>query len=208
MLLVGIVLVSGFALGSAGEIVAYRRGGYTGEFWQLSLDDKLDHVGENRSDWWLLSISQLVGLVLTGAGLAGLTSLIADAGQAPLAFTSFGAFIVVLIAWVLGLLVQSTSIPIAAGQRKETGHTPPWIHSFWAAGYMAENVWVIGANLAYVGIGVAVVQSGLVSAWVGWMTIGVGLVISLTVILTRFVFPEMSLFIPFIIGIVLVVESS
>jgi hypothetical protein len=55
---------------------------------------------------------------------------------------------------------------------------------------------------------VAVVQSGLVSAWVGWMTIGVGLVISLTVILTRLVFPEMSLFIPFIIGIVLVVESS
>lgn len=208
MLLVGALLVAGPLLSAAGTGVAYRRGGYTGRFWSSTLDDKLDHVHGQRRFWWLLSIGQTIGLVVMTAGLAGLTSLLVTEGEPVLAFVAFGAYLTALIAWTAGLIAQTTTIPKAAEQRAATGGTPEWMHGFWALGWMAEVTWVLGANLAYAVMGWAILASGLVGAWAGWMAIVFGGGIPLVVITTRDGFPEMSQLVPLVLGVALILGGA
>ena len=75
MLLIGILLMAVVGL-IAVESIGYRRGGFGGEFWKKPLDDKLDQVVKHTGDWWLVSITELVGIFLMTGGLAGLTYLL------------------------------------------------------------------------------------------------------------------------------------
>ena len=163
MLLIGILLMASIGL-IAVESIGYRRGGFDGEFWRKPLDEKLDHVAKHTRDWWLVSITELVGIFLMTGGLAGLTYLLATDGEGALAFAAFGGYLVALIAWVFALIAQTTTFSRAATTRAETGETPAWVHPFWDAGYLAEGVWIVGTNLAYAAVGVAILQSGLLPA--------------------------------------------
>ena len=206
MLLIGILLMASIGL-IAIESIGYRRGGFDGEFWKKSLDEKLDHVATHTLDWWLVSITELVGIFLMTGGLAGLTYLLATEGEGALAFASFGGYLVALMAWVSALIAQTTTFSGAATNRAETGETPAWIHPFWAAGYLAEGVWIVGANLAYAAMGVAILQSGLLPAWSGWAALALGLLIPTVVLLTKAGFPQLGSLVPFIVGIAAIIES-
>jgi hypothetical protein len=204
MVLVGWLLVGAFVVSSIGSGTAYRIGGYNGQFWALPLEEKLDHLHTHRRQWWLLSIGQLVGLIVMTAGVAGFTFLLADAGEGALAWVGFGTYLVALIAWAIGLIAQTATLPTAATQRAETGATPSWIHAFWASGYLAEATWVIVANIAYAALGLAILQSGLLADWAGWVAIGLGIGIPIVVVATRYGFPEMTQIVPLIVGIALI----
>ena len=206
MLIVGFLLTAAIAL-IAVQATGYRRGGYDSEFWRLPLDDKLDHLNDHLRDWWWVSIWELVGVFLMTAGIAGLSGLLAEEGEVALAYVGFGAYLTALIAWVFGLIAQTTALPRASADRAETGHTPEWIHPFWAAGYMAEGVWIVAGNLAYAVLGVAILKTGLLPAWSGWVALGLGLVIPLVVGLTRAGFPQLGGVVPFIIGIAAIIEA-
>lgn len=206
MQLIGILLMAGIGL-IAVEAVGYNRGGYNSKFWKLPLDDQLDHVAQHKWEWWWVSIWELVGLFLMTGGLAGLTYLLAEAGEPVLAFVSFGGYLVALFAWVFGLIAQAAAVSRAAIQRTETGETPNWIHPFRDAGYLAEGAWIIGANLAYAVIGLAILQSGIVGRWSGWAALSLGVLIPVFVLLTRVGFPQLGLLAPFIVGTSLIIES-
>ena len=85
--------------------------------------------------------------------------------------------------------------------------TPNWIHPFRDAGYLAEGAWILGTNIAYAVIGVAILQSGLVATWSGWAAIGLGVLIPVVVLVTRVGFPQLGLLVPFIVGISVIIES-
>jgi hypothetical protein len=200
-------LVSGIGL-VAVEAVGYIRGGYDSAFWKLPLDDKLDHVAEHRWEWWWVSIWELVGLFLMTGGIAGLTHLLAEAGESILAFVALGGYLVALFAWVFGLITQAATVSQAAHQRIETGTTPSWIHPLWQAGYFAEGAWVLGTNLAYAVIGVAILQTGLVAVWAGWVALALGALIVVAVLITRAGFPQLGILLPAVIGVALLVEAA
>lgn len=207
MLLVGVLLVGGLVVPALGGTVAYVRSGYSGDFWKLARDEKLYHVAANGRGWWVLSVSQFVGLLLLTSGLAGLTHLFSEAGEAILGFVAFGAYLLALMTWILGLTVQTATIPSAAKQQAATGEMPAWVHGSFDIGYLAEAVWVIGANLAYAVIGVAILGSGLLAAWAGWLALALAVMIPVSAIATKYWFPEMSLLVPFVTGIALVVQA-
>lgn len=206
MIAVGILLLAGLAL-VAVESVSYVRGGYGSAFWRLPLDAKLDHVSGHRWEWWWLSIWGLIGLFLVTGGVAGLTHLLADAGEPVLAFVALGGYLVALFPWVAGVILQGAAVSQAADQRVKTGETPAWIHPFWNAAYVAEATWVIGANVAYVLFGIAVLRTGLVAEWAGWVAVGAGMLIPVGVILIRDLFPQLGLLVPAALGVAFLVES-
>jgi hypothetical protein len=202
MQLAGLMLVAGLVIaGVAGGIGSAR--GYGGAFWKLPLDDKLDFIHDHRPDWWWIALADLAGVFAVTAGMAGATYLLADAGAPVLAYASLGGYLLAMSAWVFGLIAQTAGAARAATQRAESGSTPPWISGMWDACYLAEWVWVIGANLAYVLVGWAILQSGLVGAWVGWAAVVLGAAIPLAIALIRDLFPQLSLLVPFILGIAL-----
>lgn len=206
MILVGALLVSSLAL-VAVEAVGYARGGYNSAFWGLPLDSKLDHVSRNRAMWWWISIWELVGIFALSGGVFGLVSLLAEGGEATLSYVALGGFVLALSVWVLGLVVQTSSISVAASQRADSGDTPAWIHPFWQSGYLAEGVWIIGTNLSYVVIGIAILESGLVADWAGWLAIIGGALIPVVVVFTRNGFPQLGMLIPAALGVALLIES-
>jgi hypothetical protein len=207
VLTVGILFCVSFATAVAGGAVGYRGGGYTGEFWAKPLDEKLDHLHIHRFHWWVLSFAQLLGLVVLTAGVTGLTAVLADSGEQVTAFVAGGMFLVALIAWTTALIAQTTTLPVAATQRAETGHTPAWIQAFWSFGYLAEGTWVILANLAYAVFGAAMLASGVVASWAGWVGIGVGVGIPVSVVAARYGFPELTQVVPLIWGVALIIGS-
>ena len=81
------------------------------------------------------------------------------------------------------------------------------IHPFWQAGYLAEGVWIVGANLAYALVGVAILETGLVASWAGWTSLVVGAAIAVVVPIKRAGFPQLGILVPSIVGIALIIES-
>lgn len=206
MTLVGLLLVSGFAL-LAVESVGYSRGGYNSAFWRLPLDEKLDHVGEHRREWWWISIWSMVGLFTVSAGLFGLVSLLADSGEATLAHVALGGYVVAALAWVFGSTIQAAAIPEAATQRAQSGATPTWLQPIWNAAFLTELFWIVGSNLAYAVIGVAILRTGLVGDWAGWIALVGGVLTSVVVLLKRDGFPQLGILIPAVLGVAAILES-
>lgn len=206
MLLTGILLASVLVL-LAVESVGYSRGGFNGAFWQLPLDGKLDHVAKHDRDWWWVGSWSLVGIFLLTGGLAALAYLLADAGEPVLAFVGLGIYLVAMIGWVFGLLLQTAGVSQAAKQRKETGETPSWIHPLWSAGELSEGGWLVGANIAYAVIGLAILNTGLLPGWAGWTAIALGVLIPVGVAITKFGFPQLADLAPLVIGVAAIIEA-
>jgi hypothetical protein len=206
MVLVGILLVSGFAL-IAVESVGYLRGGYNSAFWRLPLDDKLDHVAEHRRDWWWISIWSLVGLFTVSGGLFGFASLLVDGGEPVLAYVALGGFVVSVLCWVVGVAVQGAAISEASKQRTESGVTPEWVHPFWSFAFLLEVYWIVGSNVAFSLIGVAILQTGVVADWAGWVALIGGAITAVVVLVLRDGFPQLGILLPAVIGIALLIEA-
>lgn len=206
MTLVGVLLLSGLAL-VAVEAVGYARGGYDSAFWKLPLDEKLDHVAEHRWEWWWISLWGLVGLFLLTGGIFGFARLLADSGEPLLAYVAVGGYTVAALAWVHGLIVQASAVSEAAKQRTDTGTTPSWLHPFWSGAFVAELVWISGANLAYALIGLAILQTDVVADWAGWVALVGGVFIAVAVLIAREGFPQLGYLPPAAIGIALLIES-
>lgn len=206
MVLVGILLMSGLAL-VAFESVGYVRGGYGSEFWRLPLDEKLDHVAEHRWAWWWISVWSLVGLFTLSGGVFGFAYVLAAAGEPVLAYVALGGYVVAVVAWVFGLIIQTAALSEASRQRSEAGVTPVWMHPLWHAAFLGEGSWIVGSNLSYSLIGVGILLSGVVAAWAGWVALVGGLLTAVAVLIRRDGFPQLGSLLPAVIGIALIIES-
>ena len=205
MVLVGVLLVLPLAL-VAVETPGYTQGGYGSAFWKLPLDEKLDHVAGHQRHWWWISIWGLVGLFALTAGTAGLTALLAEDGEELLALVALGIFFASVVTWMVGTVIQAAVISEAAKQRAETEMTPAWVHALWGAGWFAEVVWIVGANVSYLVFGIALLNTDLVAGWAGWFAIVVGALIPVIVGVTRNGFPQLGMLSPAVIGIGLLVS--
>lgn len=205
MALVGILLLSGFAL-IAIESIGYAKGGYNSAFWRLSLDEKLDHVVEHRWEWWWISVWPLVGLFTVAGGVFGFAALLAERGEPVLAYVALGGFAVAVLAWVFGVTVQAAAVSEASKQREESGATPAWLHPFWNAAFLAELVWIVGSNVVYSLLGLSILQTGVVADWAGWIALIGGVLTAVVVLIMREGFPQLGLLIPAMLGVALLLE--
>jgi hypothetical protein len=204
--LVGVLLLSGLLL-MALEAVGWTRGGYNSAFWRLPLGEKLDHVAKHRWEWWWISTLSVAGLFLMSGGIFGLSYLLADAGEPVLAYVALGGYVVAVMAWVIGVIVQGAAVAEAARQQSDTGVTPAWIHPFWGGAFAAEILWIAGSGLAYALMGLAVLQTELLAGWAGWFSIVVGSLTAVIVLVARDGFPQLGYFPPAALGIALLIES-
>ena len=203
---VGALLVAGLVVALV-EVFPYRWGGYTGAFWALPLEDKVDHVGANLRWWWWISVTTVATTALVSAGVFGLAGLLADEGEAPLALAGVGAFVVGLAAWVPASILQSAALPRAAADRTTSGELPPWLAPLWEAGWIAELTWIVMANVAYVALGAAILSSSLLAHWVAWVAIVGGAALAGGVLVLRKGFPQLTLLVPFVVGIAVLITA-
>jgi hypothetical protein len=194
----GVLLVAPMAF-TAVEAVGHHRGHFNTAFWRLSLDAKLAHISRHMDAWWLVSLAWLPYVTLSTAGLAGLAFLLAD----PVGWAAMGAFALGGSAWLVGIAIQAGAIGTAARLRADSGTTPQWTAALWDVGFVLEAAWIVLANVAAVGFGLAIVRTSILPGWVGWLSLGVGLAIPIGVLVTRNGFPHLALPIPVALGVAL-----
>ena len=200
---VGALLLSPIAFGAV-EAVGYIRGRFLRSFWELPLDAKLDHIGRYDGAWWVMTAAwpPLV-IVLTG-GLGGFAFVLGDV----VAWAAFGVFVVAAVAWLMGIVQQGAALSVAAQQRNAVGETPGWAFAVSRIVQMLETVWVVAANVAAAGYGVAVLRTDLLPQWLGWVAVVGGLAIPAVVIVTREVFPHLALPVVMALGVGLLVTAG
>lgn len=201
--LVGIVLLAVIPL-FAIESVGYRRGRIDSAFFRMSMGEKLDHLADHIRDWWLVTIGSVITLIVTVAGMAGVAGLLADAGEGAVAWMSFSVVALSGMGMLVATAMGGAGLTVASQQRTESGVTPTWVDPIWQSLYVLEGIWVIGANLAYIGFGIAILATDIVGAWAGWAAIGTGAVIVAAVAILRDGFPQLSLLVPLVLGVAFV----
>ena len=145
-------------------------------------------------------------LTLAVAGMTGFTYQLASSGAGTLAYVALGAFLIGAVAWLGGVLVQTTSIKHAAELRAASGRTPDWLEAGWTFGWWSELTFVSAANASFVAYGVAMLDTGFPAMWMGWTAIILGVVAILMVVFAKEAFPQLGIIVPIVVGVALLLH--
>jgi len=180
--LVGGVLVAGlviFIVGAAAWRLAYQR----------PLHESLPLIHADRRRWAWIHTWMITALVVTVAGLAGLTVTLDKETAAVLAAMATAAYFAGGVSWIAALAFRLTVVPWAASRTVTDGQVPD---GFDAYDRWAGMLYVVHMLTAYVGsavLGVAVLVSDALPTWLGWAGVGWGLAFAAGLVATRFAGP-------------------
>jgi len=185
------------------DAVSSLLAGFDNAFWARSLDDKMDYIPDRQAAWHRLGIVWIFIGVLLSAGFMAFTFQLASEGEPVWAAIGFGTFLPVAVALFLGATLMVATVADAAEDRRKTGSIPGWAQPVWRTAWWLERAFVIGANLAYVAWGIAIVATGFPAVWAGWVAIVSGALIAIWASLRNYFFQHMALLTPIVIGVAL-----
>jgi len=175
------------------------RAGFDSAFWAKPLPEKLPLIADRRRAWDRLSLVWLPITVLLSAGLTAFAFQLAGTEDGVWGLLGLGVFLPLATVFMGTISLMATTIGRAAAD----GSVPAWAEPVWQASGWVERAFVIGANLAYVSIGVGVVASGYPAEWAGWVAIASGAGIALWASLRDYFFQHMTLITPLSLGVAL-----
>lgn len=157
------------------------------------------------SPWVLLAEEALIILPLLGFGL--LTHLLQEAGAPALSILSLVLFAFAALLYTIDIAFQHSVTPWAAEHAARTGSAPdiyePLRHWMTTS---VQNIYMILGLLGIIGYGWAILRTGLLPGWLGWLAIGWGGIWTLETIITYDAFPGMLYILPVVMGIVLLAQ--
>ena len=144
------------------------------------------HRDRGRRAW--IHTWMIVAMVVTPAGLVGFTMSSAEPIAMVLAGMATAVYVTGGICWIVALAFRLTVVPWAA-ERATAGHVP---EGFAAYDQWAGALYVVHMLTAYVGsamLGMAVLASHTLPAWLGWTGVLWGLAFAVGFVATRFAGP-------------------
>jgi len=177
--LIGGVLIAGLVVFLVGAV-----------FWRLdyqrALPEALPLIHRDRRRWAWIHTWMIAGLVITPAGLVGLTLSLEEPTATVLAGMATAVYVVGAVCWIVCLAFRLTVTPWAAGQAVISGQVPD---GFPAYERWAGALYVVHMLTAYAGsavLGIALLASDAVPTWLGWAGIVWGLAFAAGFAATRF----------------------
>lgn len=172
LLWIGGLLATGFVLFAAGVILP-ERGGIGRRVWSVPHEE----VGRNPSIWQRANLLFAASGVLSTIGLFLFALQLYEAGSRLLAPISAVLFLVANVFWLVFSAYRSAVIPWAASSWEENGDIPPAYKPISSWAYMLGSYYMMLGYLATAVLGAAIVQTGFLSSWIGWLGIvwGIGL---------------------------------
>lgn len=182
LVFVGGVLVTGlviFLVGAAAWRLDYQR----------PLQESLPVIHMDRRRWVWIHLWMIAALVVTPAGLAGLTVALDEGTAAVLTAMATAVYLSGGVCWIASLTFRLTVVPWAAARAVTDGHVP---FGFDAYDRWAGALYIVHMLSAYVGsavLGVAVIASDALPTWLGWTGVVWGLAFAVGLVATRFAGP-------------------
>lgn len=202
--LVGVVLL-GVIPFVVWDGISSVRAGFDNAFWMRPLEEKMTAIVAVRDAWHRIGIVWIFVSGLLAAGFTAFSFQLVSAGEPVLAALGLGAFLLTAIGFTWAALLMVSTISRAAEVHAESGDVPPWALPAWTSTWWIERAFIIGANLAYIAWGAAIVSSGYPATWAGWVAIVSGAVLVAWVSLREYFFQHLVLITPIAIGMALLV---
>jgi hypothetical protein len=146
------------------------------------------------------------GVIVTVLGLGMLSKLLAVASNNFLPQLAIIAFAFGAVLWVIDLAFEMSVTPSAAREFARTGEVPAFFEPLWQWGEMMLRIYTVLAFLAIAGYGWALLQTGLLPQWVGWVSIAWSVFWLGHFIVIQDTIPLLHHVIPLVIGIALILQ--
>jgi len=179
--LIGGVLVAGLVIFLVGA-VAWRLD------YQRPLEEALSAIHRDRGRRAWIHTWMIAALVVTPAGLVGLTLALAEPTATVLAGMATAVYAAGGVCWIVSLAFRLTVVPWAA-ERAVADGVP---EGFVAYDRWAGALYVVHMLTAYVAsavLGMAVLASDALPTWLGWAGVLWGLAFAAGFVVTRFAGP-------------------
>ena len=201
----GILLILSTLIYHGGLAYLFTRSEF-GDVLKASQKDKLviiaRHPGEYRRGCDLV----LLGWIVAAVGYVMLAILLRDAGDTVASTLSAVLF---LIAIVLACVFWALHVPLTLLAAEETARTsvePAYYEPLRVAADASLRIYLVLGLVATAGFGWALLQTGLIPAWVAWATVGWGVAWAGVSLVTSEGIPLLPMVTPIAIGLCLLVR--
>ena len=198
---VGGLLIGGFAVFLVGA--ALWKSDY-----QRPLPESLLAIAQSARRWRWVHTWAIGGVVITVAGLGAFARLLADSGDLVYGTVGFVLFAMGGVVWLVAAAWRLTSHLLASREIERTGTVPGGIEG-WGDWFGAlHRIHLLTAYVSWTFLGSAVVSTVIVSQWIGWLGVGMGVAGALGYVALRggpFAPPILAHLYPLILGIALLI---
>lgn len=206
--LAGLLLVfSGvlFGVGAALPLVGEKG---NQDIYTLPAQEQLGAISLNPDAWLWANVFMGAASIVLALGLVLLAALLENAGGGTLARLGLIAFLIAAVMWVVFSAYRGT-VPIRVATEMAGEGTAPAYYQALAqwTGALFTTYAILGF-LSLAAFGGAIVQTGFLSSWAGWVTIIFSLGLLLLLLVMGDTLPAFHYMPPLLIGILLLTRGS
>ena len=213
--IVGIVFLAGVVSMFVG-ISTPEYSGLDREIWGMPTKQYLQAIHANRRPWRWASAWIVAATVLNVLGFGLLSVLLRDVGGHLLGEAAQLVFLVGALLWIVVMAFRMGVEPIAAEALARAETVPDWFEPVQAWAMRLSLIYMVLGYVATAIVGWGLLQTAMLPAWLGWLSLGLGIGGALSLIFTipRYADFEFSVafiplwlhVIPLILGITLLVQ--
>ena len=176
------------------------------EVLKLPLREKLLIIARHPDEYrWGFRII-LVGWIVAALGYVMLAALLHDAGDAIISTLALVLFLIGIGAAFVFWSFDMSPTLLAAEETARTSNVPAYYVSLQLAAESSLGIYQLLGLLATAGFGWALLQTGLLPSWVGWMTLGFGVVWAGVFLKTSEAIPLLPMVMQVVIGVSLLLK--
>ena len=148
----------------------------------------------------------LTGWIVAALGYVLLAARLREAGDPMISTLAAVLFLLAIGAAIVFWVFSAAPSLLAAEEMIRTTIVPAYYPTLQLAAESALGVYQMLALLATVGFGWALLQTGLLPSWVGWLTLGFGVFWAGVFLKTREGIPLLPMVMPLVIGLTLLLK--
>lgn len=176
------------------------------EVLKLPLKEKLLIIARHPDEYRWGCRLILVGWIVAAVGYVMLAALLREAGDPMIATVALVLFLIAIGAAVVFWSFWVSPTLLAAEQTARTTIMPEYYESLQLAAESSLGVYQMLGLLATAGFGWALLETGILPGWVGWLCLGFGLFWTGTFLKTREAIPLLPMVMQLVIGVALLVR--
>ena len=168
---------------------------------------KLEAVADQVSTFKRSFAAAAVEVILVALGFVLLTSLLIEADGRSLPLIAATLFLIAAVLWVIEHSVHVSITVTAAEETAAEGAVPSYYEPVLRWTNILELIYIVLALISAVCYGWSILQTGALTLWVGWVSIGWSLLWLIVFTLNPEGIPVVALIPPLLIGIVIIVQA-
>lgn len=201
----GIALILSTLIYHGGLAYLFARAQF-GEVLNLPRREKLLIIARHTDEYrWGCRIV-LIGWIVAALGYVMLSALLRDAGDPIISTLALVLFLIGIASAFVYWSFHVSPTVLAAEETARTSNVPAYYESLQLAAESSLGVYQLLGLLATAGFGWAVLQTGMLPSWVGWMTLGFGVVWAGVFLKTSEAIPLLPMVMQVVIGVSLLLK--